>query len=305
MSSLPSPLIENYLREAGFWHVANIGRGCKGQIEMSWLQDTFLKPGNDSTKVERVRYTRAYILKITGGYLMLDLSRNLWSVMLATLYREMCGATKPNKAKIGVCPSLLQSWARFHFSFLRPQVNQPYTFPLIMRWNHSTSYVGIPTAVEDIRLLLDQWSEAHFQWTTYENLAIRTVIPVEFFQNPNIWHVKVPLIKYLACTPDYMLWFRIHGKPYLLLKEQRRRQIRDDGKDPSTVPTQSPGPMPQATTPILQPLQIMPGVYLSLYMYPNPYMFSFPSPMSGWIAWSGASPFLITPTQSKIYRPSS
>ncbi|MBA0764263.1 hypothetical protein Gotri_013624, partial [Gossypium trilobum] len=25
----PSPLIENYLREAGFWHVANIGRGCK------------------------------------------------------------------------------------------------------------------------------------------------------------------------------------------------------------------------------------------------------------------------------------
>ncbi|MBA0628616.1 hypothetical protein Godav_023318, partial [Gossypium davidsonii] len=24
-----SPLIENYLREAGFWHVATIGRGCK------------------------------------------------------------------------------------------------------------------------------------------------------------------------------------------------------------------------------------------------------------------------------------
>ncbi|KAH1082694.1 hypothetical protein J1N35_022455 [Gossypium stocksii] len=23
----PSPLIENYLREAGFWHVATIGRG--------------------------------------------------------------------------------------------------------------------------------------------------------------------------------------------------------------------------------------------------------------------------------------
>ncbi|MBA0764715.1 hypothetical protein Gotri_014015 [Gossypium trilobum] len=25
----PSFLIENYLREAGFWHVATIGRGCK------------------------------------------------------------------------------------------------------------------------------------------------------------------------------------------------------------------------------------------------------------------------------------
>ncbi|MBA0872769.1 hypothetical protein Goshw_020402 [Gossypium schwendimanii] len=28
MSGPLSPLIENYLREAGFWHVATIGRGC-------------------------------------------------------------------------------------------------------------------------------------------------------------------------------------------------------------------------------------------------------------------------------------
>ncbi|MFQ6650015.1 hypothetical protein Gotur_022348 [Gossypium turneri] len=28
MCGPPSPLIENYLREAGFWHVANIGWGC-------------------------------------------------------------------------------------------------------------------------------------------------------------------------------------------------------------------------------------------------------------------------------------
>ncbi|MBA0880369.1 hypothetical protein Goshw_000312 [Gossypium schwendimanii] len=29
MSGPPSPLIENYLRETGFWHVATIGWGCK------------------------------------------------------------------------------------------------------------------------------------------------------------------------------------------------------------------------------------------------------------------------------------
>ncbi|MBA0753316.1 hypothetical protein Gogos_020850 [Gossypium gossypioides] len=29
MSGPLSLLIENYLRETGFWHVANIGRGCK------------------------------------------------------------------------------------------------------------------------------------------------------------------------------------------------------------------------------------------------------------------------------------
>ncbi|MBA0826529.1 hypothetical protein Goarm_011371 [Gossypium armourianum] len=55
------------------------------------------------------------------------------SAMLAILYREMCEATKTNKAKIGGCLSLLQSWAWFRFLFLRPQVNHPYTFPLIMR----------------------------------------------------------------------------------------------------------------------------------------------------------------------------
>ncbi|MBA0656007.1 hypothetical protein Goklo_008413, partial [Gossypium klotzschianum] len=80
--------------------------------EMSWLRDTFPELGNDSTEVERIRYARAYILKIIGGYLMPDLSRNLvhlrwllklidfradgkfcWgSVVLATLYQEMCGA---------------------------------------------------------------------------------------------------------------------------------------------------------------------------------------------------------------------
>ncbi|MFQ6666990.1 hypothetical protein Gotur_033165 [Gossypium turneri] len=51
-------------------------------------------------------------------------------------------------------------------------------------------------ALEDIWLLLDQQLKAHFQWTPYEDLVIRAVIPDEFFQNPNIWHVKVPLVNY-------------------------------------------------------------------------------------------------------------
>ncbi|MBA0577239.1 hypothetical protein Golob_025252, partial [Gossypium lobatum] len=80
-------------------------------LEMGWLRDTFPEPRNDSTEVERIRYVRAYILKMIGGYLMSDLSPNLihlmwllklvdfrvagefsWgSAVLATLYREMCG----------------------------------------------------------------------------------------------------------------------------------------------------------------------------------------------------------------------
>ncbi|KAH1106288.1 hypothetical protein J1N35_010056, partial [Gossypium stocksii] len=182
----------------------------------------------------------------------------------------------------------------FRFPFLRPRVDHPYTFPLI------TSYVGISTSLKDIRLLLDQQSKAQVK-----DLAIRAVIPDEFFQNSNIWHVKVPLVNYatvemhqsdrvlrqfrfrclmmstkstygncirvgrdtghtiskcgkieLACVPEYMPWFRIHGKPYLLSEEERRWQIRvqrgrrgllnprrrNDDAGPSTAPTQSPGP---------------------------------------------------------------
>ncbi|KAG8486601.1 hypothetical protein CXB51_020080 [Gossypium anomalum] len=358
MTGPPSPLIEDYLREAVFWHVAMIGRGCKldpklisalierwrpethtfhlpcgectitledvhlqlglpmdgdavtgsvhsadwgavcyellgaisdningGRIEMGWLRDTFPEPNDDSTELEKIRYARAYILQIIGGYLMPNLSRNLvhlrwllklvdfraagefsWgSAVLVTLYREMCGATRPNKAKIRGCLSLLQSWAWFRFPFSRPRVDYPYTFSLITRWNHSASYARLPTCLEDIRLLLEQRSEAQFQWTPYEDPAIRAVIPDEYLQNPNVWHVKVlddhhkidlrqlhtdwprfwshyiqiwkdrydyiptrdPIIvPELACVPKYMPWFKIHGKSYLLSEEKRQRQLR-------------------------------------------------------------------------------
>ncbi|MBA0773646.1 hypothetical protein Gotri_008906 [Gossypium trilobum] len=58
------------------------------------------------------------------------------------------------------------------------------------------------------------------------------------------------IVPELACVPDYMSWFRIHDKPYLLSEEQRRRQIcvererqrplnpmrNDDGTNSSTAP---------------------------------------------------------------------
>ncbi|MFQ6637181.1 hypothetical protein Gotur_013120, partial [Gossypium turneri] len=113
----------------------------------------------------------------------------------------MYGAAPPNKAKIGDCLSLLQSWARFCFLFLRPRVNHPYTFLLITRWNHPPSYIGIPAALEDIRLLLDQRPEAQ---TPYEDMTIRAVIPDEFFQNQNIWHVNVPLVNYATVEMHQM-----------------------------------------------------------------------------------------------------
>ncbi|MFQ6651612.1 hypothetical protein Gotur_023869, partial [Gossypium turneri] len=100
-----------------------------------------------------------------------------------------------------------------------------------------------------------------FQWTPYEDPTIRAVIPDEYSQNPNAWLVKVALVNYatvemhqldrvlrqfgfrqpilvapeydyiptrepivvpeLVCVPEYMPWFKIHNKPYLLSTEER------------------------------------------------------------------------------------
>ncbi|MBA0879202.1 hypothetical protein Goshw_005360, partial [Gossypium schwendimanii] len=80
-----------------------------------------------------------WLLKLVDFRTAIELS---WgSVVLATLYWEKYGATKPNKAQIRGCLSLLQSWARFCFIFLRLRVNHPYTFPLI------TIYVRILTTL--------------------------------------------------------------------------------------------------------------------------------------------------------------
>ncbi|MBA0857712.1 hypothetical protein Goshw_016028 [Gossypium schwendimanii] len=54
-----------------------------------------------------------------------------------------------------------------------------------LSWGH----VGLPTELQDIRLLLDQRLEE-------EDPIIREVIPEEFLVNPNVWHVKVPLVVY-------------------------------------------------------------------------------------------------------------
>ncbi|MBA0624008.1 hypothetical protein Godav_009421, partial [Gossypium davidsonii] len=101
----------------------------EGRIEMGWLRDTFPESGNDSTEVERIQYVRAYILEMIRGYLMPNLSRNL-----------------------------------VHLRWLLKLVDFRVANEFSWGWNHLASYVRIPTALEDIRLLLDQRSEAQDLW---------------------------------------------------------------------------------------------------------------------------------------------
>ncbi|KAG8477259.1 hypothetical protein CXB51_030475 [Gossypium anomalum] len=358
MTGPPSPLIEDYLREAGFLHVAMIGRGCKLDPKLIRL------PGDGDAVTGSVHSADwgavcyellGAILDNINGEQLVNLVRGLPCWQHCT--GRCAGLRDRIKRKSKVAYHYCNHGHGFAFHFY------------VLEWNHSASYARLLTCLEDIRLLLEQRSEAQFQWTPYEDPAIRAVIPDEYLQNPNAWHVKVPLVNFaivemhqsdrvlwqfgfrqripvapevlddhhkidlrqlhtdwprfwshciqmwedrydyiptrepiivpeLACMPEYMPCFRIHGKPYLLSEEERQQQLRaqrerrgplnsrrrDDDAGPSTAPTQSPGPATRPTqspgptvqpsTPTAQPLQMMPG----------------------------SSPFPITPSGPPIYR---
>ncbi|MFQ6656921.1 hypothetical protein Gotur_026819 [Gossypium turneri] len=101
------------------------------------------------------------------------------------------------------------------------------------------------------------------------------------------------IILELACVPEYMPWFRIHGNPYLLTPEERQRQIcvererrgplnprcQDDEGNPSTGPKHSPGSSSAAMQ--------SPG----------------PTPMAGWSQMPDSAPFPVMPSGPPMYRP--
>ena len=118
------------------------------RLPVSWLAETFphLPPDADDEHIRR--FTRAYIMRLIGGYLMPDRSAHRvplmylsllhdfeeagfysWgSAVLAHLYREMCNATEYTNMQIGGCMTLLHLWAWDRFPRLQPSL-PPYPDP--------------------------------------------------------------------------------------------------------------------------------------------------------------------------------
>ncbi|MFQ6670019.1 hypothetical protein Gotur_035050 [Gossypium turneri] len=77
-------------------------------------------------------------------------------------------------------------------------------------------------------MLRSHWS------TMLLSICTRRIECCVFLEYIDIWENRydhIPtresiIIPELACTLNYMPWFRIHGKPYLLLKKQMCQQIR-------------------------------------------------------------------------------
>ncbi|MFQ6655781.1 hypothetical protein Gotur_026186 [Gossypium turneri] len=106
---------------------------------MGWLCDTFPDPDEDSTEIERIRYARAYILQLIGGDVRGDATEESKNRRLPVI-----------TAVVGTV-SLSISTSSSGFS-------------LITRWNHPASHARLLFSLEDIRLLLDQRSEAQDPW---------------------------------------------------------------------------------------------------------------------------------------------
>ncbi|KAG8483176.1 hypothetical protein CXB51_022166 [Gossypium anomalum] len=150
MSSPPSPLIENYLREVDFWHVTNIGQWCK------------LDPKPISAFIER------------------------WRLEMHTFHLPCEQLRLPVDGSVLTGSVQSADWGAICYDLLEQLANLVGGLPC---WQHCTGRCA--GRRNQIKL------KSEFQWTPpYEDPAIWAIISDKFFQNLNIWHVKVPLVNY-------------------------------------------------------------------------------------------------------------
>ncbi|MBA0784400.1 hypothetical protein Gotri_006893 [Gossypium trilobum] len=64
----------------------------------------------------------------------------------------------------------------------------------VSTWNHGLSYMGLPDELEDFRLLLDQRTEAEFEWISYTDIDIISCILSGVLANREMWDAKMSLV---------------------------------------------------------------------------------------------------------------
>ncbi|KAK5784863.1 hypothetical protein PVK06_039402 [Gossypium arboreum] len=206
----PSPLIENYLREAGFWHVATIGRGCKLDPKLisvlieRWRPETHtfhLSCGECTVTLEDVHLQLGLLVDgyaITGSASSTD-----WGALSYELLGAILDNINGGRIEMGWLRDAFPEPDNNSTELERIRYAQAYILHMIGGYlmpNLSRNLVHLRWLLKLIDLKatseLNQRSEAQFQWASYEDPAIRVVILDEFLQNPNVLHIKVPLVNY-------------------------------------------------------------------------------------------------------------
>nr|KYP41967.1 Serine/threonine protein phosphatase 7 long form isogeny [Cajanus cajan] len=188
------------------------------RLRMSWIDRHFSDVSKHIHSQEQLeRYTRAFILRIIGGYLLTDHSSSLvslrylsfledldvcgqmsWgSCILANMYRELCLATNYDHKEIGGSGILLQLWAWYRFPFIAPPHPPLSTFhvPLGARWNYALHKPREETKEKIVkyREYFDRLKrEDEFVWQPY--LELLPTLPPYCFEDLQVWRSTIPLI---------------------------------------------------------------------------------------------------------------
>ncbi|KAL5134965.1 Protein MAIN-LIKE 1 [Glycine soja] len=154
-------------------------------IYLTWLQQNFQQLPVDVDDIVIAQHARAHMMIIIGGCLMpntsgakvhfmyLLLLSNLteashysWgAAVLASLFRALDRAVKPDQTEIDGCLLLLQSWAWDRIKCITPkidhlsmeEVQQGFGFPLARRWSRPRTEPNILTnSVRLIRIIFDK-----------------------------------------------------------------------------------------------------------------------------------------------------
>ncbi|XP_006604967.1 protein MAIN-LIKE 2-like [Glycine soja] len=190
-------------------------------IYLTWLRQNFQQLPVDADDVVIAQHARAHMMMIISSCLMSDTSgarvhfmdllllSNLteashysWgATVLASFFRALDRAVKPDQTEIGGCLLLLQSWACDRIKCITPkidhlsmeEVRQGLGFPLARRWSRPRTEPNIPTnSVRLIRIIFDKLDINEFLWAPYDTPEIRPLInDVEVSM---IVRAKVPLI---------------------------------------------------------------------------------------------------------------
>ncbi|KAG8485788.1 hypothetical protein CXB51_019133 [Gossypium anomalum] len=185
----PIPEIRGYLQEVGFLHAPRMQRGFK--LDLTLI----------SSLVERWRLeTHTFHLSCGKCTITLkDVALQLGLLVdgsVITGLAVISGKVDLFHDNVGKSPEQVQSCrpdGKYRFYILESP-----THTCSRWWNHGPSYVILLNELEDVRLLLDQYSEIEFEWMSYADPEIISCFPPEMLDNWKMWDVKVLLVVYAA-----------------------------------------------------------------------------------------------------------